>query len=318
MRIAVAGGTGVVGRHAVAQARAAGHEVVVLSRAGGVDVGRVDVGRVDVGRVDVITGAGLVEALQGADAVIDATNTTTLSATKAIAFFETASRTLLAAEEVAGVGHHVTLSIVGIDGIDSSYYAGKLAQERAVAAGSVPFTIARAAQFHEFAGQLLAGMSGPVALMPKLLMRPVAAREVGEHLVRVASGAAAGRARDLVGPRDEVLVDLARRQLAFDGVRRRVWGVRLPGAYGKGLASGSLRSARRAASSSATRFSAASRRGARDPLAGAWVVVMTAIVLSCTAVCNIDVDGCGELSARAASFLPRQGMGTELWLNDDR
>lgn len=236
MRIAVAGGTGVVGRHAVAQARAAGHEVVVLSRAGGVDAGGVD-----VGGVDVITGAGLVEALQGADAVIDVTNTTTLSAAKAIAFFETATRTLLAAEEAAGVGHHVALSIVGIDGIDASYYAGKLAQERAVATGPVPFTIARAAQFHEFAGQVLSGMRGPVALLPTLLMRPVAAREVGAHLVRLAEGAATGRASDLVGPRDEILLDVARRQLAYDGRRRRVVGVRLPGAYGAGLASGALR-----------------------------------------------------------------------------
>jgi len=226
MRIAVAGGTGVVGGHVVEAGRAAGHEVVVLARSAG---------------ADVITGVGLSDALQGVDAVIDVTNTTTLSAAKAVAFFETATRNLLAAEEAAGVGHHVALSIVGIDGIDSSYYAGKLAQERAVAAGTVPFTIARAAQFHEFPGQLLSGMSGPIAVMPKLLMRPVAAREVGAHLVRVASGAAAGRARDLVGPRDEVLVDVARRQMAFDGVRRLVLGVRLPGAYGKGLASGSLR-----------------------------------------------------------------------------
>ncbi|WP_311246117.1 3-beta hydroxysteroid dehydrogenase [Microbacterium sp. WCS2018Hpa-23] len=226
MRIAVAGGTGVVGRYAVEAARGAGHDVVVLSRSAG---------------ADVITGVGLVDALRGADALIDVTNTTTLSAAKAIRFFETATRNLLAAEEAVGVGHHVALSIVGIDGIDASYYAGKLAQERAVSVGAVPFTVARAAQFHEFAGQLLSGMSGPVAVMPKVLMRPVAAREVGAHLVRVASGAAVGRARDLVGPRDEVLVDLARRQLAFDGVRRRVLGVRLPGVYGKGLASGSLR-----------------------------------------------------------------------------
>lgn len=226
MRIAVAGGTGVVGGHVVESGRAAGHEVVVLARSAG---------------ADVITGVGLSDALQGVDAVIDVTNTTTLSAAKAVAFFETATRNLLAAEEAAGVGHHVALSIVGIDGIDSSYYAGKLAQERAVAAGTVPFTIARAAQFHEFPGQLLSGMSGPVAMMPKLLMRPVAAREVGAHLVRVASGAAAGRARDLVGPRDEILLDLARRQLAYDGARRLVLGVRLPGTYGKGLASGSLR-----------------------------------------------------------------------------
>lgn len=226
MRIAVAGGTGVVGRHVVEAARGAGHDAVVLSRSAG---------------ADVITGDGLDAALQGADAVIDVTNTTTLSAAKAVSFFETATRNLLDAESRAGVAHHVVLSIVGIDAIDASYYAGKLSQERVVAAGSVPFTIARAAQFHEFAGQLLSGMSGPVAAMPKLLMRPVAAREVGAHLVRVAEAGAVGRASDLVGPRDEVLVDLARRQLAFDGVRRRVLGVRLPGAYWRGLASGSLR-----------------------------------------------------------------------------
>ncbi|MGK3949461.1 SDR family oxidoreductase [Microbacterium sp. K2] len=226
MRIAVAGGTGAVGRHVVEAARGAGHDAVVLSRSAA---------------ADVITGAGLDAALQGADAVIDVTNTTTLSAAKAVKFFETATRNLLDAESRAGVAHHVALSIVGIDAIDASYYAGKLAQERAVAAGAVPFTIARAAQFHEFAGQLLSGMSGPVAVVPKLLMRPVAAREVGAHLVRVAAGGAVGRASDLVGPRDEVLVDLARRQLAFDGVRRRVLGVRLPGAYWRGLASGSLR-----------------------------------------------------------------------------
>ncbi|PCE16186.1 3-beta hydroxysteroid dehydrogenase [Microbacterium sp. SZ1] len=227
MRIAVAGGTGVVGRYAVEAAQDAGHDVVVLARSRG---------------VDVLTGAGLDAALDAADAVIDATNSgTTLSAKKATAFFEAATRNLLEAERRVGVGHHVALSIVGIDGIDASYYAGKLAQERAVAAGAVPFTIARAGQFHEFAGQVLSGMKGPFALVPKLLMRPVAAREVGTHLVRVAEGGPVERARDLVGPRDEVLVDVARRQLAVEGRRRGVLEVRLPGTYGRGLASGVLR-----------------------------------------------------------------------------
>ncbi len=107
-----------VGRHAVEAARAAGHDVVVLTRSAG---------------ADVITGDGLVDALRGTDAVIDVTNTTTLSAAKAVDFFETATRNLLQAEEAAGVGHHVALSIVGIDGIDASYYAGKA---RAGARGS--------------------------------------------------------------------------------------------------------------------------------------------------------------------------------------
>lgn len=226
MRIAVAGGTGTVGRHVSDAAREAGHDVVVLSRANG---------------TDVLTGRGLADALAGADAVIDVTNLATLSAKKSMSFFETAAHHLLAAERQAGVGHHVVLSIVGIDGIDTAYYAGKLAQERAVAAGPVPFTIARAGQFHEFAGQILGLTSGPFALTPRTLMRPVAAREVAAHLVRVAEAGAAGRAPDLVGPRGETLADAARRQLAFDAIRRRVIDLRLPGAYGTGLASGALR-----------------------------------------------------------------------------
>lgn len=50
MRIAVAGGTGVVGRHVVAAVAAAGHEPVVLARSHG---------------VDVTTGQGLDAALAG-------------------------------------------------------------------------------------------------------------------------------------------------------------------------------------------------------------------------------------------------------------
>jgi len=226
MRIAIAGGTGTVGRHTSMAARDAGHEVVVLSRASGADVQH---------------GVGLDAALDGADAVIDVTNLTSLSAKRAKAFFENGTRNLLAAEQRAGVRHHVALSIVGIDDIDSSYYAGKLAQERAVGAGAVPFTIARAAQFHEFAGQLLNGTRGPLAVIPRAPVRPVAAREVVAHLVQLAEAGPQGRATDLVGPRDEDLADLARRQLAFDGIRRRVLEVRLPGAYARGLASGSLR-----------------------------------------------------------------------------
>jgi uncharacterized protein YbjT (DUF2867 family) len=226
MRIAVAGGTGTVGRHVTRTAREAGHDVVVLSRASG---------------ANVLTGEGVTEALAGADAVIDVTSIMTLSEKKARDFFETGTRTLLAAGAQVGVAHHVALSIVGIDGIDTAYYAAKLAQERAVAAGAIPHTIVRAAQFHEFAGQVLAQIAGPFAVAPRTLMRPVAAREVAAHVVRAAEAGPVGRAQDLVGPRDETLVDVARRQLAFDGIRRRVLDVKLPGAYGRGLASGALR-----------------------------------------------------------------------------
>jgi hypothetical protein len=72
-------------------------------------------------------------------------------------------------------------------------------------------------------------------------MRPVAAREVGEHLVDIAEGRPLERATDLVGPRNEVLADLARRQIAFDGLKKLVLEFPLPGIFGRGMASGDLR-----------------------------------------------------------------------------
>jgi uncharacterized protein YbjT (DUF2867 family) len=139
------------------------------------------------------------------------------------------------------VKHHVALSIVGIDEIDDGYYAGKLEQERTIQRGAVPYTIARSSQFHEFVTQQLHGIPGPIALLPKCLMRPVAAREVGEHLVDIAEGRPLERATDLVGPRNEVLADLARRQIAFDGLKKLVLEFPLPGIFGRGMASGDLR-----------------------------------------------------------------------------
>lgn len=229
MRIAVCGGTGVVGRHVVRVAAGRGHEVAVLSRAEGVDLARGPEDAVDA-------------ALAGADAVVDVLSTTTLSAKGAVAFFSATTRRLLAAEERVGVPHHVALSIVGIDGIDASYYAGKLAQERLVATARTPHSIVRAAQFHEFAGQIVARASlGPVTLAPRTLTRPVAAIEVAEHLVDVVEGGPVGRAPDLVGPADDTLAGMIRRLSAHDRTGRRVLEVRLPGRYGAGLASGALR-----------------------------------------------------------------------------
>jgi uncharacterized protein YbjT (DUF2867 family) len=229
MRIAVAGGTGTVGRHVVVAAEARGHDVIVLTRRNG---------------HDLETGAGLAGALDGVDAVIDVMSVTTTSARRSRAFFTRTTQHLLGAERDSGVGHHVALSIVGIDGVDAAYYAGKLAQERLVEAGPVPHTILRATQFHEFAEQMVARTSlGRVTLIPVAPIRPVAAREVGARLVELAEAGPAGRARDLTGPRDERLAEMVRRMSAFDGERRRVLELSLPGTFGRATASGVLRGA---------------------------------------------------------------------------
>ena len=121
--IAVAGATGLVGRAVVAALRAAGHEPVEISRAAG---------------VDVVAGTGLDRALSGVSAVVDVLNRPAQDADEAVAFFETAARNLIQAEQRALVGHHVLLSIVNVDGIEgNAHYAGKRAQERVVEAGPV-------------------------------------------------------------------------------------------------------------------------------------------------------------------------------------
>lgn len=226
MKIAVAGGTGMVGQHVVDVAREQGHDVVVLSRRTG---------------VDLTTGDCLDDAMAGVAAVIDVTSVETQSAKVSREFFGTVTRRLLAAEQGAGVGHHVALSIVGIDRAPGGYYAGKVLQEQLVGAGGVPWTILRATQFHEFASQIHGAVSlGPVTLVPTMRSEPIAAREVAERLVELASSGPAGRVTDLGGPEERRMADMVRAYAQRIGDRRRVVQVPLPGVLGKGMRKGWL------------------------------------------------------------------------------
>jgi uncharacterized protein YbjT (DUF2867 family) len=234
MRIAVAGATGTVGRHVVAAATERGHEVVALTRSAGVDLAGGGPG----------SERRLAQRLTGVDAVLDVTNTTTQSRRRSERFFGSVTQALLAAERGAGVGHHVALSIIGVDDVPSGYYAGKRLQERLLRDSDRPWSLLRAAQFHEFAEQALGfARLGPLSLVPVMRSQPVAAREVGEALVRVAEQAASGRVADLAGPEVLAVPDMAREVVRARGLRRRVVPVRLPGAAGRAMAGGALTAA---------------------------------------------------------------------------
>ena len=224
MRIAVAGGTGAVGRHVVVAARDAGHDPLVLARSTG---------------VDLVTGNGL--DLTGVAAVVDVTSTRARTADDARAFFGAVTRGLLAAEGVAGVGHHVTLGIVGSTDAPYDYYAGKALQEELVEAGPVPWTILRATQFHEFAAQIYGQYTvGPIVLVPAMRSQPVAAREVAQRLVELATAAPAGHAPDLAGPREERMVRMTRAWASAGGRRRPILEIPVPGPFGRALRDGTL------------------------------------------------------------------------------
>jgi uncharacterized protein YbjT (DUF2867 family) len=223
-RIAVAGGTGLTGRHVVESLRRTGHEPVVLSRSTG---------------VDLVTGAGLAGALAGADAVVDVSNVTTTKRAVAERFFTAATSHLRDAAAAAGVGHYVLLSIVGVDRVDLGYYAGKRRQEDLLAAGSVPWTVLRTTQFHEFADQLLDRLRGPVALVPAMRSQPVGVAEVADALVEaVTVGPVDGYATELAGPDVLWLADMVRSVLRRRGERRAVSPVPLPGRVGRRLRDG--------------------------------------------------------------------------------
>ncbi|GAA3641561.1 NAD(P)H-binding protein [Microbacterium awajiense] len=210
----------------VHEARARGHETVVLSRSRG---------------VDLTTGSNVDGAIVGTDAVIDATNLSTLDADESRRFFAGVTRTLLAAEERAGVEHHIALSIVGVDRAPFDYYAGKRAQEVMIEAGPVPWTILRATQFHEFAGQVFAtAKAGPVHIAPKMRTQPIAAREVATRLVDLAESRARDGHVEIAGPREESLVDMIRRWARATGHRGWIPAVSLLGGAGKAQRDGTL------------------------------------------------------------------------------
>jgi uncharacterized protein YbjT (DUF2867 family) len=231
MRIAVAGGTGVVGGHAVIAAREAGHDVVSMSRRSG---------------VDLRTGQGLASALEGVEVVIDTSNPGTTGRQRATDFFTEATRRLHEVGHERGVRRLVTMSIVGIDRVpDYGYYLAKLAHEAAAMAGPLPVTILRATQFHEFPAQILSRTrKGPVALMPRMTVQTVAARTVGETLVDIAVRTGTGRGTattvEMAGPEPGDLVDLARTVVRRRGERVAVLPLRLPGAAGRAMRGGAL------------------------------------------------------------------------------
>ena len=226
MRIAVAGGTGIVGRHVVESLAAAGHEPIVLARSVG---------------IDLVSGVGLDAALAGTDAVVDVSSTATSSAPASVAFFGAVTRTLLAAEARSGVPHHIALSIIGAATSGAGYYAGKKLQEELVMASPAGWTILRAAQFHEFVTQIIPqGHVGPLQIVPSMRSQPIAAAEVGAALAEIAVGAPRGLDVDLAGPREERMAALVRKYFAATGVRRPVLELSLPGAWWRSLRDGSL------------------------------------------------------------------------------
>ncbi|GAA3599010.1 NAD(P)H-binding protein [Nonomuraea rosea] len=213
-KFAVAGATGRLGRHVVDVLTERGRQVVPMSRATG---------------VDIITGEGLAEALTGVDVIIDVASWHASEQEAATEFFRTSARNLHEYGQKAGVAQISMASIIGVDKATAGFVAAKKVHEDLLLSGPLPVRILRAAQFHEFVGQLLDWRQGDVAYLPALPTQLVACRTVAEELVGLALGPAPGRPiPEIAGPRKESLAEAA----ALLGARR---GIKVVGVDGSGM-----------------------------------------------------------------------------------
>jgi uncharacterized protein YbjT (DUF2867 family) len=201
MKIVVIGGTGLIGSKLVRKLGELGHEAVAAAPSSG---------------VNSITGDGLAAALKGAAAVVDVTNSPSWEDAAVLNFFETSTRNLLSYGAAAGVKHHVALSVVGTERLqESGFFRANLAQENLIKASSRPYTLVRATQFFEFI-KAIADFStqGNQTRLPPVLIQPMAAEDVADALVGIATGSPTNRTIEIGGPEQFRLDELARRDLA--------------------------------------------------------------------------------------------------------
>jgi uncharacterized protein YbjT (DUF2867 family) len=208
MKIAVIGGTGLIGSQVVKILNASGHEAVPHSLSTG---------------VDLLSGQGLPEALKEADVVVNLTNSPTFDDASP-AFFQATMDNLLAAAKAAGVGHAVILSIVGADLAPGlAYYRAKVLQEDILKAGPVPYSIVRATQFFEFMDAVLSWTADESTVrLPATLLQPIAAADVAQAVAGVSAGAPLQGTRDIAGPEVFALDKLGEITLAARGDHRVV------------------------------------------------------------------------------------------------
>ena len=201
MKIVVIGGTGLIGSRLVNKLREHGHEAVPAALETG---------------VNLVTGEGLAEALEGADVVVDVSNSPSFEDAAVLDFFRTATGNILAAEKAAGVGHHVALSVVGSERLpDSGYMRAKIAQEKLIRESGVPYSIVHATQFFEFVPRIADGFAvGSEVRVPPVLFQPMAADDVAKAVGRVAVGTPVNGTVEVGGPEQFRFDEIIRKALA--------------------------------------------------------------------------------------------------------
>ena len=203
MKIVVIGGTGLIGSQLCKNLQALGHETLAASPSTG---------------VNVISGEGLLDALNNADVVVDVANSPSFEDHAALHFFETAGKNLLAAEKVNGIRHHVALGVVGTERmLDSGYFRAKMAQEKLIKASGIPYTILRATQFFEFISAIaFSGREdGDTIHLTCAALQPVASIDVAAALTDIALKMPSNQTVEVAGPERRPLVEFVSEYLQY-------------------------------------------------------------------------------------------------------
>jgi uncharacterized protein YbjT (DUF2867 family) len=209
MKIVVIGGTGLIGSKVVTCLKDEDHEAVAASPDSG---------------VNILTGEGLAEVLEGAEVVIDVSNSPSFEDEAVMEFFVTSTTNLLAAEADAGVGHHVALSVVGAERLnESGYLRAKVAQEKLIRDSSIPFSIVHSTQFFEFVKSIAdAATDGEVVRLGHVLIQPIAADDVAAAVCEISQRAPADGVIEIAGPEQFRFDEFIEQGLRAKGDPRRV------------------------------------------------------------------------------------------------
>ena len=232
MNVLVTGATGALGRHVVMQLRTAGHRARIFSRN--------PQGHVDAVQGDLVTGAGLLKAVTGMDAIIHAA-TAAAQPTKLQATDVRGTRRLLAMAREERVRHVVFISIVGMEGMSFPYYRTKLAAEAVIKENIVPWSIVRATQFHTLMETFLGAFAKPpfVAAVPfKWQFQPVDPSEVAARLIEVVTHDPAGLVPDFGGPEVRTFKSIAESWLKARNSKKRLMNMPVPFKFSRQFAEG--------------------------------------------------------------------------------
>ncbi|MEV0678553.1 SDR family oxidoreductase [Actinosynnema sp. NPDC050436] len=187
MKVVVIGGTGLIGSNVVTRLGEDGHEAVAAAPSTG---------------VDTITGTGVREVLAGADVLVDVSNSPSFADDDVLAFFRTATTTLVEAARAEGVGHYVALSVVGAERApESGYLRAKVVQEQLIRESGLSHSLVHATQFYEFAGGIAdSATADGVVTLPDGGVQPVAATDVAATVARTSVGTPRDGVLEIGGP----------------------------------------------------------------------------------------------------------------------